>query len=635
MLRLPRTAGAAKKPPPAATGSGDASPTGVLQPLPQRRSASSKAAQRDWADDRAPEGHAQDVLHLLNAGWFGPLGRSKSAQPIDDSDGEALPLPPRLRRTTQQRQQAADGDGSSAPLARAASDGSPASGSTSQHSGGGSTGSVAAQQQQQHGRAVPLLPAAMPAQPVLSAREAATAAAVQDLPGIGTWAGRYRLFGRQQQQQAEQGQAQGMPAAANQQQLQQREQPAADAPQLQRGGNGSFGSFVVLRPGGFGGGTQQQQQQQAEEQQQRAAVYGSEQAQEEAWRWRFSRKWATEQQRYYEGEPGQPASMVSDDLDAMAFTQACGVGVNLQIMPNSAIRRSTLAASAGDEGQLGLEASTSHLSLCQFDVDASYMSGGVLSADMSPGGSAHGARGAEAALRLQRATSGGLPPACAGAGAGRGQAAERRQHGGNGWQGGAAPSPRGPSATRTVLSMASKARDLLQKQGAIEAEVEDRWERARSAGGSWVGASLQAVCIDMYGRFKYCVLRVSDSAGHTRFLVRGRAGASPASLLEAARQEAAAVARADGLPPATVEVVGGGLMEWRQDTERELVVQPSALVGEAVQAAGSGSPTKTPYLGDMSGLTASLVRQALPCHFRITAGAGRGTAGGGIAANRI
>lgn len=84
-----------------------------------------------------------------------------------------------------------------------------------------------------------------------------------------------------------------------------------------------------------------------------------------------------------------------------------------------------------------------------------------------------------------------------------------------------------------------------------------------------------------------------------------------------------------------MEVVGGGMMEWRQDTERELVVQPSALVGEAVQAASSDSPTKAPYLGDMSGLTASLVRQALPCHFRITAGAGRGAPSGAIAANRI
>lgn len=173
------------------------------------------------------------------------------------------------------------------------------------------------------------MPAATHAQPILSPREAATAAAVQDLPGIGTWAGRYRLFGRQEQPQAaQQGQAHGAPAAASQQQQQpQQPQMAAGQPQ-QQGGNGSFGSFVVLRPGGFGGAQQPQppQQQQEEGQRQRAPVYGSEQAQEEAWRWRFSRKWATEQQRYYEGEPGQPASFVSDDLEAMHFTQASRAG---------------------------------------------------------------------------------------------------------------------------------------------------------------------------------------------------------------------------------------------------------------------------------------------------------------------
>lgn len=54
----------------------------------------------------------------------------------------------------------------------------------------------------------------------------------------------------------------------------------------------------------------------------------------------------------------------------------------------------------------------------------------------------------------------------------------------------------------------------------------------------------------------------SDGAGHTRFLVRGRAGATPAALLEGARQEAANVSRADGLPAVSIEAVGGGMMEW-------------------------------------------------------------------------
>ena len=50
--------------------------------------------------------------------------------------------------------------------------------------------------------------------------------------------------------------------------------------------------------------------------------------------------------------------------------------------------------------------------------------------------------------------------------------------------------------------------------------------------------------------------------GHTRFLVRGRAGATSAELLQQAVAEAAAASRAAGVPPATLEVVGDGVMEW-------------------------------------------------------------------------
>lgn len=65
-------------------------------------------------------------------------------------------------------------------------------------------------------------------------------------------------------------------------------------------------------------------------------------------------------------------------------------------------------------------------------------------------------------------------------------------------------------------------------------------------------------------------------------------------------------------------------------------MQPSTIEGDALQRAASDSPTKnTPYLGDMSGLTASLVRQALPCHFRITTALSQRSASGAFAANRI
>lgn len=203
------------------------------------------------------------------------------------------------------------------------------------------------------------------------------------------------------------------------------------------------------------------------------------------------------------------------------------MGVNLQVMPNSAVRRSALAASAGDEGQLGLEASTSHLSLCQFDVDASYMSGGVLSAELSPGNSAHGGRGAQAALLA------GCGPS---PGAGRGQAAEGRQHGGVARQGGTAPSPRGPSATRTVLSMANKARDLLQKQGAIEAEVEDRWVPGVGRGAlptaAWYEAT-GALCLEQPGPAAATALSLAAETAApglaTRWLAGGSARVPPAA----------------------------------------------------------------------------------------------------------
>jgi hypothetical protein len=46
---------------------------------------------------------------------------------------------------------------------------------------------------------------------------------------------------------------------------------------------------------------------------------------------------------------------------------------------------------------------------------------------------------------------------------------------------------------------------------------------------------------------------------------------------------------------------------------------PSTLPGDGLSA-GGGSPSKAPssFLGDVCGLAASLARQALPCHFRIT-----------------
>jgi hypothetical protein len=74
MLRLPRTAGTRRQqqPPPSQPPSDShGSPTEVLRGLPLPR-AWSKAASTNYPVDQALEGHAQDVVALLHAGWWVP-----------------------------------------------------------------------------------------------------------------------------------------------------------------------------------------------------------------------------------------------------------------------------------------------------------------------------------------------------------------------------------------------------------------------------------------------------------------------------------------------------------------------------------------------------------------------------------
>lgn len=54
----------------------------------------------------------------------------------------------------------------------------------------------------------------------------------------------------------------------------------------------------------------------------------------------------------------------------------------------------------------------------------------------------------------------------------------------------------------------------------------------------------------------------SDGSGHTRFVVRGRRGASIAAVLQHAIDEVATASQAGSVPAASVEVVGEGMMEW-------------------------------------------------------------------------
>lgn len=137
------------------------------------------------------------------------------------------------------------------------------------------------------------------------------ALAVQQLPGIGTWAGRQRLFSR----------------PADLRNVPRSPSSGSPAPLTPLGSAADAGAGpAVLRPApaarvARGGGLLSP-----------ASSSGTEQeAREAAWRWRFSRKWEAEQKKYYEGggEAGAPmnGSLVSnDDLEAIQYTQVGGVG---------------------------------------------------------------------------------------------------------------------------------------------------------------------------------------------------------------------------------------------------------------------------------------------------------------------
>ena len=387
-----------------------------LSLLPVRRGVhAGQAVRSKQAAAAAPgrmEGHAQDIVHLLNEGWwvlllsfdhavllsalagrwrvprpappwpaglpsanlrlahalrrFGQLPAGGDAGGSDDEPEVVPPLPP-LRCGRHPAQQAG------AARQRDA-DGSPTT--SSSHGSGTGTGSASGSQASGGG-----LPRATLPQPIGSVRQAQQAAAVQDLPGIGTWAGRYRLFGRDAPGAGAQAAAVAQQAAQPPAVAEQAVQPDSARTREAEEARDFFGSPVVLRAGGFdqpapagrrsGGGS-----------------YGSEQAREDAWRWRFSRcaclareaahanaapragcvrwaechgqaracarsrrprlgypvcrgcplrssaarvrrssvycrKWASEQKKFYEGE-GDPGSMASDDLDPLAFTQVRG-----------------------------------------------------------------------------------------------------------------------------------------------------------------------------------------------------------------------------------------------------------------------------------------------------------------------
>lgn len=360
------------------------------------------------------------------------------------------------------------------------------------------------------------------------------ALAIQGLPGIGTWAGRQRLFYGPHKRPS--------PAAAS---------PAAprrESPGMPEGErDGAFSSRELLE----------------------------EQQAEHAWRWRFSRKWEVEQRRSIEKPDGSGQAEAADDvLEPITYCKACGTGVDLQV--TASLRR------AAGEGAGGSREAPrrcpSRASLCQFDCDGSCSS----SAANNLLGASLAAREAPTLWRSPSWTS------------------------------------QQPSATKDLLSLAARARSLMHLQAQIESDAQARWESC-GGGEAWVGASVAAVQIDRWGRFPYLVFRLTEGR-RQRLLVRGSNSSGAEALAREVEEQVAAAfsGRSHGRP--RVQLAGGGIMEWRQDTERHLRLLPPSLDEFAGCSPPSPTATHTQPARVLTALAAALVRQALPCHFLVTTG---------------
>lgn len=423
----------------------------------------------------------------------------------------------------------------------------------------------------------PSLPCATPD----SAAHQRQAAIIQELPGIGTWAGRQRLFARPQPHPLGLSLVDAVPPQLKEVSGQLDVEPVGRGPSSDQiaGGSPKFNAPAVpngyhqngYEPNGVAhdGYLHGEANGNGE-----ARVSDSSEVLHEAWRWRFSRKWEAEQRRALDVDPtagggGDP------EMDALAYCQACGVGVDLQVTENpkkstSRQRSKNIDAPPGSRGSPGSDGDrdggplvnfpSASTSTMQFEVDPSFTSAGGLAAE----GSGSFSAGFETLAK-------------------------------------AAPSPIGAAATREVLSMVGRGRQLLQRQLEIETAASELWEQS-CAGSPWAGTYLAPVAIDMFGRFTYVIVRVMEpGGGRQRFLLRGRMSNSASELLAAVGAEAAAVTAEHAVPLPVVEVVGSGVMEWRSDTERHLILSPApvtalaALNGNAPGARkGFGSPPKKP-----------------------------------------
>eukprot|EP00878_Enallax_costatus_P004817 GHUV01005069.1.p1 GENE.GHUV01005069.1~~GHUV01005069.1.p1 ORF type:complete len:604 (+),score=195.01 GHUV01005069.1:379-2190(+) len=241
-----------------------------------------------------------------------------------------------------------------------------------------------------------------------------------------------------------------------------------------------------------------------------------------AWRWRFAKRWQAEQAR----APHDPAASVGDGgmEEALQYLAACGENWHL------ARATSTEVGCTAESRMLGTLGTPSLLGAELLVDEGSYAGSG---------------RGG----LLQSTESGGyLSREVSMSGMGRGE------------------------ATQQVTGITKRAAQLLAAQSDINKAVTQRWRelQAPQASDLWVGALLESVEVDDWGKYKFLLLRIRDRAGRQKLLVRGANYASDARLVEGLHRQMMSACAAHDITAETIEVVGGGMMEWRRHRDRHL-----------------------------------------------------------------
>lgn len=312
--------------------------------------------------------------------------------------------------------------------------------------------------------------------------------------------------------------------------------------------------------------------------------------QQAAWRWRFAKRWQAEQTRP-PAEHAEHASVGDGGMEeALQYLAACG--------ENWHLARAASIDPASDSRLLGTLGTPSLLS-AELLVDESF--------------SAHGSRGG----LLQSTGSDMLGSGClsreaSSAGVPGQQHAGHHQHGRHGAGRG------GGEATQQVTGITKRAAQLLAAQSDINKAVTQRWREVQSvqAGELWVGALLESAEVDDWGSYKFLLLRLRDRAGRQKLLVRGANYASDAKIVEGLHRQMMAACAAHDVCAEAIEVVGGGIMEWRRHRDRHLHIS-GGYVGPA---SGPGGPSTG---SEVMNLAAVLTKQHLPMHYKVTSEGGK------------